>query len=292
MSRSSEEDSSSEESTSSGSPPVEAPKATPPPSPVKIAVVGAPSPFAQGANHPALRVPLVEQIRQRFERPMSGLQIHTDFLRFFPGTSLSEDGQVLWSKFRDTPKYHEHSKEYGMREYFSLLAERDTDDPLLASWVKRKFFEYIPEGKSAEGAQTPIHFQRLLRDVIPETSAIAGVLKCINQAIAAPAAMILRLKLMPRGLNFKDGRFWDCDVHFFDEKVLVTHSKCEESFPKAIEFIWSMEMELTRDGKEMTRAELRIASIKFVNPAAEQMKDKYRKMFEDLITPKTVELTA
>lgn len=85
-----------------------------------------------------------------------------------------------------------------MREFFTLLAERDTDDPLLSAWVKRKyvgplwlfdseltrllrFFEYIPEGKSAEGAQTPIHFQRLLRDVIPETSAIAGVLKCINQ---------------------------------------------------------------------------------------------------------------
>lgn len=87
-----------------------------------------------------------------------------------------------------------------MREFFTLLAERDTDDPLLSAWVKRKcifcllpyfaqltrlvrFFEYIPEGKSAEGAQTPIHFQRLLRDVIPETSAIAGVLKCINQVL-------------------------------------------------------------------------------------------------------------
>jgi len=33
------------------------------------------------------------------------LPIHTDFLRFFPGTSLSEDGEVLWSKYRDTPKY-------------------------------------------------------------------------------------------------------------------------------------------------------------------------------------------
>src|SRR5690606_8368165 len=28
------------------------------------------SPFAQGANHPALKTPLTDQIRQRFERPM------------------------------------------------------------------------------------------------------------------------------------------------------------------------------------------------------------------------------
>jgi len=222
---------------------------------------------------------------------MPALQIHTDFLRFFPGTSLSEENEVLWSKYRDTPSYHDHTKEYGMREFFCLLAERDTDDPLLAAWVKRKFFEYIPEGKSAEGAQTPIHFQRLLRDVIPETSAIAGVLKCITQAMAAPIAFILRLKLMPRGLMFKDGRFWDCAVNFFDEKILVTQTKCEESIPKAIEFIWSLEMELSRDGKQLVRTELRIDSIKYLTPVAVKDKEKYQKMFDDLKSPKTVELT-
>jgi len=54
-----------------------------------------------------------------------------------------------------------------------------------------RFFEYIPDGKSAEGAQTPIHFARLLRDVIPETSNIAGVLKCINQVRATIMSPLL-----------------------------------------------------------------------------------------------------
>lgn len=34
---------------------------------------------------------------------------------------------------------------------------------------------------------------------------------------------------------FKDGRFWDCEVQFFEDKVIVAHVKCEESIPKALE---------------------------------------------------------
>jgi len=223
---------------------------------------------------------------------MNLLPIHTDFLRMFPGMSLEEDGELLISKYRDQDPKTRGTKESAMRDFFVHLAERDEEDSMLAAWVKRKFFEYIPDGASAEAAQTPIHFQRLLRDVIPETSSMSGILRCLNQAVPSPAVMIFKLKAMTSKLMYKDCRgLWDCHVVYSPDKITVSHVKWEESMPRAYEFAWKLEIEMTRDGKTVTSSRLSMHSIRWLQPS-DADKEKLRTTYKDYISAQTVELTA
>lgn len=54
---------------------------------------------------------------------------------------------------------------------------------------------------------------------------VSAILKCINQGIAAPSIMALRMGLMGK-LNYKDcGNNWDIDVQFNANSIVVAHQK-------------------------------------------------------------------
>lgn len=64
----------------------------------------------------------------------------------------------------------------------------------------------------------------MLRALIGDKNPVSNVLKCINQAIIAPAVMQLKIKLL-NSINYKDGRNkWEVDI-YLNDKVKIVHKK-------------------------------------------------------------------
>jgi hypothetical protein len=90
-----------------------------------------------------------------------------------------------------------------------------------------------------------------LEEVIGENNAVSVILKCINQAMVAPAVLRMKSHLMNR-VGYKDCRNqWDVDVNIVHDEsgkqVTVTHLKREQSVPEGFEFVWALKFILSDD---------------------------------------------
>ena len=68
-------------------------------------------------------------------------------------------------------------------------------------------------------------FNEYLEAIVMSELTVSAILKCINQGIAAPAIMALRMGLMGK-LNYKDcGNNWNIEVQTNTNSAIVTHEK-------------------------------------------------------------------
>lgn len=69
-----------------------------------------------------------------------------------------------------------------------------------------------------------------MRVLVGDKNPISNILKCINQAIIAPAVMKMKIELL-NCIDYKDGKSkWDIDIHL-NEKVKIVHKKVKTMFP-------------------------------------------------------------
>jgi hypothetical protein len=120
-------------------------------------------------------------------------------------------------------------------------------DPTTLQSTKDHFWEHHKGDMEGEVAR---NFGMFLNGCLHDGDNVGLVLKCINQAILAPA--IIALKMAIAALQFKDyGNSWRVKVFICDDDVEVVHVRREQSFnpqqgeAMKFEFVWELSIHIS-----------------------------------------------
>jgi hypothetical protein len=228
-------------------------------------------------------LPLLNQVEQKWNRPLDQTAVKTDFPRMLNRISIEENGEEIW-----IPVYkreEKSSKEKIMKAILITLAEKLQEREII-SRLDQSFCVHLPEGTTDTGGLLSTCVNSIFSNLIGEDSSVTKIAKFINQGIVVPAVTILRLLFMKMKIVYKDCRGqWDVSINFQPDKVIITHKKWEETLPANFEFCWHFRIELSRDCKMIENARLLIQTIKFVNTPSHKERNSLYSALNDLYAP-------
>jgi len=228
-------------------------------------------------------IPLINQVEQKWNRPLEQTAVKTDFPRMLNRISIEENGEEIWK-----PLYlreDKGSKEIAMKELLMSLAEKLGEGETKSS-LEHSFFVHLPEGTTDTGGLLGTCVNSIFSNLIGEDNSVTNIVKFINQGIVVPAVTILRLLFMKMKIIYKDCRSqWDVSINFQHDKIIITHKKWEETLPPNFEFCWHFRIELSRDCKIIENARLLIHTIKFVNTPSHEVRTSLFSALTDLYVP-------
>jgi hypothetical protein len=239
-----------------------------------------------------MAVPLVDQIKPKWQRDPNELPVATDLPRMIQNVMVSDDEhKVLFE--RSATKDKENGNTYNMRsrvtllkELFLILAHRftlhDLHSTILLRWSE--FFD----NEDLETSDLSQQLRKFLLQVVGNQNALINILKSVNQSVIAPVAMRIRSFFFGE-YNLKDVRnAWNVDILLANGEIIVRHLKWEESIPTCFKFQWKLDLVFNEDATELMDTRLEIPILQFAENIQNTEEQKVRHIIVDIlnVTPR------